>query len=135
LGAFCFYKHGRLSPPTSTRALDAPDRRSSLELWPGASSTAAPVPTTPFLRRSGSPSTLTTRELEIVRCAATGLSSAEIAQALYLSTRTVDTHLGHVSVKLDVRGRTEMKIHPRMALLGGKETTRATHQLHREETS
>jgi DNA-binding CsgD family transcriptional regulator len=69
-----------------------------------------------FLRRSGDPSTtLTPRELEIARLAAMGLSSAEIAQRLYLSTRTVDTHLGHVYVKLDIRGRTELKDHPHLA--------------------
>jgi DNA-binding CsgD family transcriptional regulator len=68
-----------------------------------------------FLRRSGSPSTtLTPRELEVARLAALGLSSAEIAKRLYLSTRTVDTHLGHVYVKLDIRGRTELKDHPQL---------------------
>ena len=68
-----------------------------------------------FLRRSGSPTTLTPRELEIARLAAAGLSSAEIAKGLYISTRTVETHLGRVYVKLDVRGRSELKDHPQLA--------------------
>ena len=69
----------------------------------------------PFLRRAGRPSALTARELEIARLAAAGLTSAEIAKGLYLSTRTVDTHLGRVYLKLDVRGRAELKDHPHLA--------------------
>jgi DNA-binding CsgD family transcriptional regulator len=69
----------------------------------------------PFLRRAGGPPTLTDRELEIAQLAAAGLSSAEIARNLYLSTRTVDTHLGRVYGKLAVRGRAELKGHPKLA--------------------
>jgi DNA-binding CsgD family transcriptional regulator len=65
-----------------------------------------------FLRRSGGPPPLTARELETARHAAMGLSSAEIARRLVVSTRTVDCHLGRVYVKLGVRGRAGLKDHP-----------------------
>jgi DNA-binding CsgD family transcriptional regulator len=52
-------------------------------------------------------SALTTQERHIVRLAATGLSNREIAEALFLSPRTVGTHLHHAFPKLGVttRGR------------------------------
>jgi DNA-binding CsgD family transcriptional regulator len=67
------------------------------------------------LRRTRSPTTLTTRELEIARYAATGLSSAEIASRLYVSIRTVDSHLGRVYTKLDVRRRGQLRDHPELS--------------------
>ncbi|MFI6094886.1 LuxR C-terminal-related transcriptional regulator [Lentzea sp. NPDC051213] len=50
-------------------------------------------------------SPLTTREAEIAELAGTGLTSAEIGRRLYLSTRTVDSHLGRVYRKLGVSNR------------------------------
>jgi DNA-binding CsgD family transcriptional regulator len=79
-----------------------------------------------FLRRSDRPSPLTAREVEIARLAAAGLSSAEIAESLYLSTGTVDTHLGRVYGKLDVRGRTELRGHPQLT---PRDATALTHRL------
>jgi DNA-binding NarL/FixJ family response regulator len=48
---------------------------------------------------------LTTREREIARLAATGLSSRDIASRLHLSPRTVDTHLSRIYRKLDLPSR------------------------------
>ena len=50
---------------------------------------------------------LTERELEVLRLAAKGLSNRDIAQDLYLSTRTVQTHLSTVFTKMEVGSRTE----------------------------
>jgi NarL family two-component system response regulator LiaR len=50
---------------------------------------------------------LTERELEVLRLAAKGLSNRDIAQVLYLSTRTVQTHLSTVFTKMEVGSRTE----------------------------
>ena len=48
---------------------------------------------------------LTTRQVEIVRLLARGLTNAEIADLLVLSTRTVDHHVAAVFQKLDVHNR------------------------------
>ena len=50
---------------------------------------------------------LTERELEVLRLAAKGLSNRDIAQNLYLSTRTVQTHLSTIFTKMEVGSRTE----------------------------
>ncbi len=48
---------------------------------------------------------LTSRELEILKLLAGGLSNQEIAQKLVVSTGTVKTHTHHIYAKLDVRTR------------------------------
>ena len=48
---------------------------------------------------------LTPRERDIAHLAAGGATSAEIAERLGLSVRTVDNHLGRVFTKLDIAGR------------------------------
>jgi DNA-binding CsgD family transcriptional regulator len=51
---------------------------------------------------------LTGREREVALLAAAGRTSPEIAEALYLSVRTVDTHLHRVYRKLMVEGRHQL---------------------------
>ena len=53
---------------------------------------------------------LTERELEVLKLATRGLSNQEIANELYLSLRTVQTHLSHVFNKLQVSSRTEAAV-------------------------
>jgi two-component system nitrate/nitrite response regulator NarL len=48
---------------------------------------------------------LTSRELEILRLCAEGLSAPEIAARLFLSVPTVKTHLQHLYAKLEVSDR------------------------------
>jgi len=52
-------------------------------------------------------STLTPRELEVLRAAARGLGNKQIATELSMSPRTVQTHLTRVFAKLGVTSRTE----------------------------
>ena len=52
--------------------------------------------------------TLTGRERQIAKLAAAGVPSKEIADQLYLSSRTVDNHLMRVYAKLGVNGRAEL---------------------------
>jgi two-component system response regulator NreC len=51
---------------------------------------------------------LSVREVEVMRLMAMGLTSAEIAARLHLSTRTVETHRAHIHQKLDVRNRAQL---------------------------
>lgn len=51
---------------------------------------------------------LTERELEIATLAARGRTSPQIAEALFLSVRTVDTHLYRVYRKLMIEGRHQL---------------------------
>ena len=52
-------------------------------------------------------SDLTTRELEVLRLVARGMTDAEMADELFLSPRTVGSHLSSIYTKLGVRSRTE----------------------------
>ena len=54
-----------------------------------------------------SPENLSSREREVLVEAARGLSSKEIAGKLYISERTVQTHLGSIYDKLGARNKTE----------------------------
>lgn len=50
---------------------------------------------------------LSKRELEVLRLLGEGLTNAEIAARLYISTKTVATHVGNVFAKLQLRNRAE----------------------------
>ncbi len=59
---------------------------------------------------------LTEREIEIVREVAAGLSSQEIADKLFISVRTVETHRKNIMSKLDVKNMAGLV---RFALVNG----------------
>lgn len=65
-----------------------------------------------FRRRRQRPSTgwegLTEAELDVVRLLAVGLTNREIATRLYVSPRTVQTHVAHIFMKLGVSRRAEV---------------------------
>jgi DNA-binding CsgD family transcriptional regulator len=61
--------------------------------------------------RRREPSTLdvlTPQELHVARLVATGLTNREVAAQLFLSPKTIETHLGHVFRKVGVRTRSEL---------------------------
>jgi DNA-binding CsgD family transcriptional regulator len=51
---------------------------------------------------------LTPQELQIALVVARGATNKEAGAALFLSPKTIETHLGHVYRKLEVRSRTEL---------------------------
>ena len=51
---------------------------------------------------------LTASERRVAELAAEGYSNPEIAQALFVTRKTVETHLGHVYRKLDIPGRGQL---------------------------
>jgi DNA-binding CsgD family transcriptional regulator len=50
---------------------------------------------------------LSKREVEVLRLLGEGLTNAEIAARLYVSTKTVATHVGNIFAKLQLRNRSE----------------------------
>ncbi len=59
---------------------------------------------------SALPPSLTTRELEILRLIATGLTNTEIASRLYISPLTCKSHVSRILAKLDARDRTQLVV-------------------------
>jgi DNA-binding CsgD family transcriptional regulator len=51
---------------------------------------------------------LTASERRAADLAARGLRNREIAQALFVTIKTVEVHLGHAYAKLGVRGRSQL---------------------------
>jgi two-component system, NarL family, response regulator NreC len=68
----------------------------------GARLATAPLETT------GPPDDLSEREVEVLRLIALGHTNGEIAQQLFLSTRTVETHRAHIQQKLRRTTRAEL---------------------------
>jgi two-component system, NarL family, response regulator NreC len=56
----------------------------------------------------GPPDDLSEREVDVLRLIALGHTNAEIAEQLYLSVRTVETHRSHVQQKLRLSTRAEL---------------------------
>ena len=65
------------------------------------------MPRRPNVETLSNPAGLTPRQVEILRLLADGMSNAEIAQLLVVSTRTIDHHVASVFQKLDVHSRRE----------------------------
>ena len=80
-----------LSPPLSERALDAYVRRSDTHDDPLEA--------------------LTTREREVLHLVAEGHSNAEIAETLFISRRTVETHRAHAMKKLGIRTHVDLVLY------------------------
>lgn len=84
-------------------AADAAPARALLDQLEGASSRARTRPVSGW-------SSLTPSELRVVELVVEGLTTPRIAERLFISRHTVDTHLKHVFVKLGVRSRVELAV-------------------------
>jgi len=51
---------------------------------------------------------LTPSELQVVRLVAEGLSDPQVGERLFVSKRTVQTHLKHIFAKLGLTSRSEL---------------------------
>jgi DNA-binding NarL/FixJ family response regulator len=56
------------------------------------------------------PSSLTAREIEILRLIAAGLTNAEIGEQLFISPLTCKSHVSRILTKLDARDRTQLVV-------------------------
>jgi len=52
---------------------------------------------------------LTPTERRVAELAANGMSNPRIAQALFVSRKTVESHLGHAYLKLNIRSRVQLR--------------------------
>jgi DNA-binding NarL/FixJ family response regulator len=94
--------------PSTTRRLLA-RFASSGPVWPGhVKPTADPAGAATQVPAGGP---LTTRETEVLREVALGLSNAEIAARMYLSEATVRTHVSSILGKLGLRGRVQAVVY------------------------
>jgi DNA-binding CsgD family transcriptional regulator len=75
---------------------------------------------------------LTAREREVLALVAQGMTDRAIAQRLYLTRRTVETHLGHVFAKLDLPAGSNQnrRVHAVRRYLNAPEEPRAPRQPH-----
>jgi DNA-binding CsgD family transcriptional regulator len=62
---------------------------------------------------------LSNRELEVFRLVGTGLSSAQIAESLHISTKTVETHRARIKEKLGIETAGELVVKAATWVNGG----------------
>jgi DNA-binding NarL/FixJ family response regulator len=91
------------------RAALATFERLGCAVWAGQAraelhdaSEVAPEPGAPVSSR------LTAQQVQIARMVAAGATNREVAEQLYLSTRTVDHHMRNIFVRLGIRSRIEL---------------------------
>jgi len=86
-------------------ALDLADRHHAHAIAARAQRELLVAGARPRRRRLSGCESLTAAELRVARMAADGRSNRDIARELFLSVKTVETHLGHAYSKLDITHR------------------------------
>ncbi|MGW0998624.1 AAA family ATPase [Streptomyces sp. NPDC002523] len=109
---------GVLNAEVRTAAVQAVIRRPQREHERSEVAPLLPMATGP----ADNPADLTRQELQIGRLAASGLSNKEIGRRLFLSPRTVSTHLYNLFPKLGITSRASL--YQRLSELGYHEETR-----------
>ena len=92
-----------------TEALDLADRCGATTLEQRIRGEMRSAGARPRRTRSSGPAALTATERRIAELAASGMTNREIAQAQFVTTKTVETHLGSAYRKLDVSGRDRLR--------------------------
>jgi two-component system response regulator NreC len=93
-----------LNMPDGSSLPAIPRMLSDSYLHPAVGARIASAPPTP----AGPPGDLTEREVEILRLIALGHTNAEIAEQLFLSVRTVESHRARVQQKTGLSTRAEL---------------------------
>jgi DNA-binding NarL/FixJ family response regulator len=94
---------GRLGARVLDGEVQALARRARLHLGPPAEATAAAASVPTPAQQLG----LTPREVEVLALVAAGRSNRQIAQALFISPKTVGVHVSNILAKLGAAGRVE----------------------------
>jgi DNA-binding CsgD family transcriptional regulator len=105
------------------RALDIADRTGASLIFARAREEIAATGARPRRARLTGVEALTPSELRVARMAAAGMGNREIAQALFVTHRTVESQLGSAYRKLDITSRGKLPDALRVA----GETTAAAH--------
>jgi len=111
--------HGRALLAAGERPAGAAESEQAARLFEACGSAWRRERTLEVLRKAGSsgrkalaaalgPGSLTNRERDVARLAAQGGSAREIAEKLFVSERTVETHLGNIYAKLGVESKLDL---------------------------
>ncbi|HEY2162094.1 MAG TPA: AAA family ATPase [Solirubrobacteraceae bacterium] len=91
------------------RGLDLADRCGAAPLVDDARQELRIAGARPRRARLSGAASLTASERRVADLAASGMTNRQIAQALFVTTRTVATHLTHIYQKLDLAGRDQLQ--------------------------
>jgi DNA-binding CsgD family transcriptional regulator len=111
LGA-CLRRAGRVAQARDPlrRALDLAERSGAVPLRDYARRELAAAGVRPRRTALTGPDALTSAERQVAGLAAAGRSNKQIAQHLFISTGTVETHLRHIFQKLDIASRADIPV-------------------------
>jgi len=106
----CLGRAGRVAQARDPlrRALDLAERTGAVPLRDYARRELAAVGVRPRRAALTGPDALTSAERQVAGLAAAGRSNKQIAQHLFITTGTVETHLRHVFQKLDIASRADI---------------------------
>jgi DNA-binding CsgD family transcriptional regulator len=97
--------HRREARDLLRRGLDTASRCGALAIARRAREELIAAGAKPRRERISGVDSLTASELRVAELAAQGLTNRQIAQALFITMKTVSAHLGHVYAKLDIGDR------------------------------
>lgn len=100
--------HRRLATDTLLAAYDLADLCGAVRIRDAARAELRVAGARPRRERLERHTSLTPSELRVAEMAAGGASNKDVAQALFVSLRTVETHLTHVYQKLGISSRGEL---------------------------